>query len=66
MMPPEWNTRSSMINAIGAMHATIRTKKRHESEAGPLVEVKKRRRAPIPAEADERRRREHAERGRIV
>ena len=32
-----------MINAIGAMHATLRAKKRHDEEVNFRVETKKRR-----------------------
>ena len=53
-----------MINAIGAMHATLRAKKRPEDEINFRVEMKKRRRRPEESdEADERPRRIVPERG---
>lgn len=56
--------RSTMINAIGAMHATLRAKKRPEDEINFRVEMKKRRRRPEESdEADERPRRIAPERG---
>lgn len=57
-------TRSTMINAIGAMHAAMRVKKRPEEEINLRVEVKKRRRKPRDDDEDsERPRRERVERG---
>jgi hypothetical protein len=41
--PPERTLRSTMINAIGAMHATLRAKKRPEEEVNFRVEIKKQR-----------------------
>jgi len=55
--------RSTMINAIGAMHAVVRAKKRPEDEINFRVEVKKRRRKPEEDKADERPRRAQPERG---
>jgi hypothetical protein len=55
--------RSTMINAIGAMHATLRAKKRPEDEINFRVEMKKRRRQRQEDEEDERPRRERTERG---
>lgn len=53
-----------MINAIGAMHATMRAKKRPEDEIQFRVEVKKRRRkSHEDDEANERPHRERTERG---
>lgn len=52
-----------MINAIGAMHATLRAKKRPEDEINFRVEMKKRRRQRQEDEEDERPRRERTERG---
>jgi len=52
--------RSTMINAIGAMHATMRAKKRPEDEINFRVEMKKRRRQDD--EEDEPPRRERTER----
>lgn len=52
-----------MINAIGAMHAAMRTKKRPEDEINVRVEVKKRRRKPEEDKADERPRRAGPGRG---
>ena len=57
------DTRSTMITAIGAMYAEMRTKKRPEDEINFRVEVKKRRHFPDEDEADERPRRERTERG---
>ena len=56
--------RSTMINAIGAMHAAMRASKRPEDEINFRIEVKKRRRKPHEDdEDDERPRRERTERG---
>lgn len=57
--------RSTMINAIGAMHAALRTKQRRpEDNINFRVEMKKRRRKPVDDEEDnERPRRERTERG---
>lgn len=55
--------RSTMINAIGAIHAAMRTKKRPEDEINVRVEVKKRRRKPDEDKADQRPRRAGPERG---
>lgn len=54
-----------MINAIGAMHAALRTKqKRPEDNINFRVEMKKRRRKPHDDEEEsERPRRERPERG---
>lgn len=54
-----------MINAIGAMHAALRTKQRRpEDNINFRVEMKKRRRKPVDDEEDnERPRRERTERG---
>lgn len=54
-----------MINAIGAMHAALRTKqKRPEDNINFRVEVKKRRRKPHDDEEEsEHPRRERPERG---
>jgi len=43
MTPSEWTLRTTMINAIGAMHATLRAKKRPDEEVNFRVEIKKRR-----------------------
>jgi len=52
-----------MINAIGAIHAAMCTKKRPEDEINVRVEVKKRRRKPDEDKADQRPRRAGPERG---
>ncbi len=52
-----------MINAIGAMHAVVRAKKRPEEEIDFRVEVKKRRRKPEDDNEDQRPRRARPERG---
>jgi hypothetical protein len=59
--PPEWTLRSTMINAIGAMHAVVRAKKRPEDKINFRVEVKKRRRKPEEDKEDERPRRARLE-----
>lgn len=55
--------RSIMINAVGAIHAAMRAKKRPEDEINVRVEVKKRRRKPEQDGEDERPRRGKPERG---
>lgn len=56
-----------MINAIGAMHAAMRAKRRPEEEISFRVEVKKRRRKPDEEDEDNQHpRRERAERGRTA
>jgi len=52
-----------MINAIGAMHAAMRSKKRPEDKINVQVEVKKRRREQHEDKEDERRRRDRTQRG---
>ncbi len=56
-----------MINAIGAMHATLRAKKRPDEEVNFRVEIKKRRgkqrRDDEKDEAQEHTRRARSERG---
>lgn len=60
----EWDMKSTMINAIGAMHAALRTKpKSPEANINFRVEMKKRRRKPRDEEDSERPRRDRAERG---
>jgi len=58
--------RNVMINAIGAMYAAMRTKKRPEDRINFRVEVKKRRRIRDKDEEDERPRRDRTERERTV
>lgn len=53
-----------MINAIGAVLAAARTKKRPEDTINFRVEVKKRRRIPDEDKEDQRARRDRAKRGR--
>lgn len=56
-----------MINAIGAMHATLRAKKRPDEEVNFRVEIKKRRgKRRMDDEEDETReaKREHMRRAR--
>jgi len=65
--PPEWTLRSTMINAIGAMHATLRAKKRPDEEVNFRVEIKKRRgKRRMDDEEDETReaKQEHMRRAR--
>jgi len=65
--PPEWTLRSIMINAIGAMHATLRAKKRPDEEVNFRVEIKKRRgKRRMDDEEDETReaKQEHMRRAR--
>lgn len=58
--------RSIMINAIGAMHATLCAKKRPAEESQLQVEVKKRRRIPTADESDDHSRQKQTERGRTA
>lgn len=58
--PPEWRMRSTMINAIGALHTAVHGKKRPEDDVQVRAEVKKRR--PKPKDDIEDRERPRAER----
>ena len=66
--PPEWTLRSTMINALGAMHAALRATKRPDDEVNFRVEIKKRRgKRRMDVEEDEAQdptRRAHIQRGR--
>lgn len=55
-----------MINAIGAMHATLRAKKRPNEDTPLQVEVKKRRRTPSADESENDPRGQQVDRGRTA
>ena len=61
--PPEWIVRSTMIHAIGAMHAALRAHKRLEDKTKAVAGGKSGPRTRQEGDGDEKQRRDNKTRG---